>query len=263
MSYDPFKITGPTCISFSGGRTSAYMLWRVLQSNGGTLPSNTYVCFANTGKEDEATLGFVRDCAVNWKVPIFWVEFRDNEYGYEVVTFETASREGEPYEAMIKKKSYLPNPAQRFCSHELKNKPIAKFTHLDDEDTMIGVRADEMHRVPKMRKRGLQIPLVAAGINKFDVRNFWNTQPFDLGLEVINDETPDGNCDLCFLKSFDTVYQSIAKKPEKAIWWAKQEANRGATFHKDRPSYSQMLEYTKDQVDFVGHDEAIACFCGD
>lgn len=58
MSFDPFKITEPTCISFSGGRTSAYMLWRVLQSNGG-LPKEAIVCFANTGKEDEATLQFV------------------------------------------------------------------------------------------------------------------------------------------------------------------------------------------------------------
>ena len=259
---DPFKISENTLISFSGGRTSAYMLWRVLQANGG-LPVGSVVAFANTGKEDEKTLEFVRDCELHWGVKIWWVEYRDSPSGWTSTTFENASRNGEPYEAMIAKKQYLPNPVQRFCSHELKNKPIAKLTGLGDEDTMVGVRADEMHRVPKMRKRGLQIPLVTAGVNKFEVRNFWKTQPFDLGLEVINDETPDGNCDLCFLKSFDTVYQSIAKNPHKAIWWAKQEKERGATFHKDRPSYQKMLEYTKDQVDFVGHDEAIACFCGD
>lgn len=66
---DPYKITEPTCLSFSGGRTSAYMLWRVLQSNGG-LPADAVVCFANTGKEEEATLRFVRDCAERWSVPI-------------------------------------------------------------------------------------------------------------------------------------------------------------------------------------------------
>lgn len=259
---DPFKITEPTCISFSGGRTSAYMLWRVLQSNGG-LPAEAIVCFANTGKEDEATLRFVRDVEINWNVKIWWVEFRHNQAGFEVTSFFDASRNGEPYEAMIDMKKFLPNPAMRFCSHELKNKPIAKFTGLDEESTMVGVRSDEVHRVPKMRKRGLQIPLVSAGVNKLEVRDFWKVQPFDLGLEVINDETPDGNCDLCFLKSFDTVYQSIAKNPNKAIWWARQEENRGATFHKDRPSYSQMLQYTKDQVDFIGHDDSISCFCGD
>lgn len=139
---DPFKIDSPTCISFSGGRTSAYMLWRVLQSNGG-LPAEAKVCFANTGKEEEATLEFVRDCSVNWGVPITWVEYRSGP-AFEVVAFETASRNGEPFEALITKKNYLPNPVSRFCTEELKVKTINRyFDSINFEpDTMVGVRAD-------------------------------------------------------------------------------------------------------------------------
>jgi 3'-phosphoadenosine 5'-phosphosulfate sulfotransferase (PAPS reductase)/FAD synthetase len=66
---NPFEITEPTCISFSGGRTSAYMLRRVLQAHGGKLPAEAVVCFANTGKEDEATLRFVQRVSDEWAVP--------------------------------------------------------------------------------------------------------------------------------------------------------------------------------------------------
>ena len=44
---DPFKIIEPTVISFSGGRTSGYMLWRILQSNQG-LPDDAIVVFAKS-----------------------------------------------------------------------------------------------------------------------------------------------------------------------------------------------------------------------
>ena len=90
--HDPFKISQPTCISFSGGRTSAYLLWRVLQANGG-LPADTVVCFANTGKEVEATLRFVRDCAEHWQVPIHWLEYVPTEPGFALVDFDQASRQ--------------------------------------------------------------------------------------------------------------------------------------------------------------------------
>ena len=123
---DPFRIDGPTCISFSGGRTSAYMLWRVLQANDG-LPSDAVVCFANTGKEDEATLRFVRDCGEHWGVPITWLEYRNDDAGFAVVNFETASRGGQPFEAIIQKRNFLPNPVARFCTVELKIQPEHKF----------------------------------------------------------------------------------------------------------------------------------------
>src|SRR5687767_13450091 len=106
---DPFKIGGPACINFSGGRTSAYMLWRVLEANGG-LPSDAAVVFTNTGREAEATLEFVVDVSKHWGVPIRWAEFRPG-FTFEEVSFATASRDGEPFEALIRDKGlYLPNP---------------------------------------------------------------------------------------------------------------------------------------------------------
>ena len=277
---DPFRIDGPTCISFSGGRTSAYMLWRVLQSNNG-LPSEAIVCFANTGKEEEATLRFVRDCGVNWNVPITWVEYRNEERGYAVVDFDTASRNGEPFEALIRKRQYLPNPITRFCTVELKILAMEKLHFASgwvDWETMVGIRADEQRRVAKIRRDPSggrkscerTMPLADAGITIADIDAFWRTQPFRLELPTPNGKTLAGNCDLCFLKAGNQVQTLIAEKPERAIWWARMEAlalaskPSGARFRSDRPSYHAMYENALNQADAFGfEDEGIACFCGD
>jgi 3'-phosphoadenosine 5'-phosphosulfate sulfotransferase (PAPS reductase)/FAD synthetase len=287
MSRDPFKIDGPTCISFSGGRTSAYMLWRVLQSNGG-LPSDAVACFANTGKEDEATLRFVRDCGLNWNVPIVWVEYRNDEKGFALVDFETASRDGEPFEAIIRKRNYLPNPVARFCTVELKiramHKHLRSMGWADGDncwDQMIGIRADEHRRVSKIRARGystettketMLMPLADAGVTVSDVGEFWEQQSFQLELPTYKGRTLAGNCDLCFLKPAGQIQSLIAEKPERAVWWAKIEALAlalaskpdGAVFRKDRPSYAAMVDFASKQRDmFDPNEEAIACFCGD
>ena len=208
---DPFRIESPTCISFSGGRTSAYMLWRVLQANGG-LPADTVVCFANTGKEVEATLHFVRGCAKHWQVPIHWLEYRPTEPGFAVVDFDTASRKGEPFEALIRKRQYLPNPVARGCTSALKIRTMHRFLRRQgwtDWDQFIGIRADEQRRVAKIRARGhstesthetMCMPLAEAGVTVRDVSAFWQAQPFDLELMTVNGRTLEGDCDLCFLK---------------------------------------------------------------
>ncbi len=76
------------------------MLYRVLEANDMRLPEEAIVCFQNTGKEDEATLAFVHECETRWNVKIHWIEYRNNEQGYAVVDYETASREGEPFEEL-------------------------------------------------------------------------------------------------------------------------------------------------------------------
>lgn len=278
---DPFKINLPTCISFSGGRTSAYMTHRVLQSNNG-LPKVAEICFANTGKECEETLEFVRDCSVNWGVPITWLEYTDapeTANRFKVVTFETASRDGEPFEALIKKRGYLPNPVARFCTVELKVRTIHRYLKNKgwaEWDSMLGIRADEQRRLAKIGNQDYGkheekcAPLGQAGITKEDVGAFWRAQPFDLGLPNNNGVTMHGNCDLCFLKGGAQVLSLIAEKPARAIWWARMESlalaskPNGAVFRSDRPSYSSMAQFANDQADmFDPNEQGIACFCGD
>ena len=65
-------------ISFSGGRTSGYMLHQILEANG-SLPDRVQVLFANTGREMPETLEFVRECQERWGVKITWVEYDVND----------------------------------------------------------------------------------------------------------------------------------------------------------------------------------------
>lgn len=283
----PYKLAGTTVVSFSGGRTSAYMLRQVLDNN--TDLDDLIITFANTGKEHPATLEFVRECAERWAVPIVWLEFRDNDAGFAVVDYATASRQGEPFEALIRKRKYLPNPVTRFCTIDLKIRIIHKYlrspglsTEEAPVDMMTGIRADEPRRVAKIRTRkstseskwaAMAMPLADAGVGVQDVTDFWASQPFDLMLPTINGRTLEGNCDLCFLKGAKQVYSIIASDRPKAVWWARMESEvvsggkftgDGARFRFDRPSYQQMIDYSDTQFDmFADHDEAIACFCGD
>jgi 3'-phosphoadenosine 5'-phosphosulfate sulfotransferase (PAPS reductase)/FAD synthetase len=278
---DPYKILEQTVIAFSGGRTSAYMLWRILQSNGG-LPNDAIVIFANTGKEAEETLEFVNAVSVNWNVPITWLEYRDNEIHFEQVTYETASRNGEPFKALIEKKNYLPNAMVRFCTVDLKILTLERYLKSlgwTEWENMIGIRADEPRRVSKIRanpsdgRKGVHrtMPLATDNISKFDVMNFWNAQPFDLKLPNLNGTTYHGNCDLCFLKKPNVLFSLILEKPERANWWIEMEdliknphIKDGDVFRKDRPKYASMLQYSKSQQNlFDDGEEAIACYCGD
>jgi 3'-phosphoadenosine 5'-phosphosulfate sulfotransferase (PAPS reductase)/FAD synthetase len=261
---NPYKITEPTCISFSGGRTSAYMLYQVLQAHGGTMPDDAIVCFANTGKEEEATLKFVNDCSVNWGVPIIWLEYQAENPKFKVVDYASASRNGEPFAELITKRSYLPNAIARFCTSELKVLAIDRYMksiNKPDYDTLVGIRADEPRRVAKMRVNAdvKLTPLATQGVTQAIVWDFWNKQTFDLELAKFNGAS---NCDLCFLKGTSILGGLIIQKPERAIWWANMEKQTGGRFSNDKPTYAQMMQFQKDQISLFD-DESLECFCGD
>ena len=46
---NPYKIEGPALISFSGGRTSGFMLKQIIDAHDGVPPEDVHITFANTG----------------------------------------------------------------------------------------------------------------------------------------------------------------------------------------------------------------------
>jgi len=143
---NPYLIEGPALISFSGGRTSAYMLRKVLDAG---LQDDVHVVYANTGKEREETLRFIHEVELRWDVPVRWLE-----YGRGEVDYLTASRNGEPFEAVLAKHNKIPNPAIRFCTTELKIRVMRDFMKAEGHthwDSVVGIRADEPRRVARLQ----------------------------------------------------------------------------------------------------------------
>lgn len=270
MTTDPFLIEGPASISFSGGRTSAYMLWRILQAHDGMLPDDVIVTFANTGKEREETLRFVYECGVRWGVKIVWLEWKKEAPGFEVVGFNSASRRGEPFEALIRWKKRLPNWQERWCTGFLKvltmhayNKSLGRT--LGGFIEVIGLRDDEGPRILTGRAsalrdgRSVAYPLADASITKPDVMAFWAQQDFDLGLRP-----HEGNCDLCFLKGKKLRKRIIRDAPTVADWWARLEAEFG--FFDRRDLVADLVEEVRQSPELFDLVEGSAEYdaeCGD
>ncbi len=266
---NPYLIDGPAVISFSGGRTSAFMLYQIAQAHGGTLPNDIHACFANTGKEREETLRFVFECGSRWGVPIHWLEWRDEKPGFEEVGLNSAAREGEPFEALIRKKQRLPNWQERWCTQYLKVKTLHAFAEsigLDHGEyvEVIGLRHDEPNRIVNGLERAAQTgrkvvyPLSRAKVTKAAVMEFWRAQDFDLGLRGYQ-----GNCDLCFMKGRGIRKRMIAEDPRSAWWWAEQERAVDGFFDR-RDRVADLFREVRDNPDlfdeqFPDEDYDVEC----
>ena len=261
---------GNVLISLSGGRTSAYMLWHILAEAGGTLPERAKVVFANTGKEMPETLDFVQQCGERWNVPITWLEYtrEAKKVGYQVVSHNSAARDGEPFEALIRAKKYLPNVVARFCTSELKVLTIKRYLVAEGWKrwtSAIGIRADEVRRVktaPTRERWVTWYPLNDAGVTKAEVMAFWRDQPFDLKLMGPRGSTPKGNCDGCFLKSEATLAMMWREHPDRMKWWADMEGITNSTFNKSR-SYQSLGQFVADQSDWIFDGTAYLCQADD
>jgi hypothetical protein len=221
-------------ISFSGGRTSAYMT-KLLIDNW----SDRYefiVTFANTGLEHPKTLEFINNCDKVFGFNTVWLESvvqhdKRSAPTHKIVTFETASRRGEPFEEVIKKYG-IPNSAFPGCTRDLKLAPIKSYLKslgIDEHKirTAIGIRTDETRRVnaKTAEARTLEYPLIVVWpSDKQDVLDWWEDQPFDLGIDEF-----EGNCLGCWKKSLKKHFMQIERDPSVYDFHKRMEAEHEFT----------------------------------
>ncbi len=190
-------------VSFSGGETSGYMA-KYLIDNKSDEYEMVFV-FANTGEENEATLKFVDQCDKHFGLNVVWVEAKVNPIKgkgirHRIVDYKTASRNGKPFEDLIKK-SGIPNMAAPFCSEKLKKLPIESYMKSigwKNYYKAIGIRSDEIDRVsPNRIAQKVIYPFVEMkDTTKPEVNFWWSKQPFRLPLKGY-----EGNCKVCWKKS--------------------------------------------------------------
>lgn len=224
-------------ISFSGGRTSAYMT-KWLLGNKRSDYDEVVVLFANTGQEDERTLEFVNKCDIEFGLNVVWLE-ADVQHGrrvgtkYKVTNFKSASRNGEPFEQVIIKYG-ISNKAYPHCTRELKLAPMNTYIRESlgwkkgEYEVAIGIRADEMDRVSsKMEEENIIYPLCENHkMSKKMVNDWWKKQSFDLGIHE-----HEGNCLFCWKKSKRKLLTLAVDRPTIFDFPKKMERKYGLNGH--------------------------------
>jgi len=264
-------------ITFSGGATSAFMCKWLLENRADQY-SEIVVVFCNTGEEHPKTLEFVNRCDKEFGFNVVWIEayvYHDQRKGcgHTVVDFETCSRKGEPFEQVIIKYG-IPNKSYLHCTRELKLNPIKSYLKSigwkkGEYYTAIGIRADEADRVSsKMNAEMLLYPLCEdLKMSKGDIRDFWNEQSFNLGIDE-----HEGNCVFCHKKSLRKLMTLAIDRPTTFEFPIRMEEkyrlngshdgrDDGRVFFRQNTSALELLQnakttefnkFTQDQVKWGG-----------
>lgn len=259
MSY---RLEGPALISVSAGRSSGYLLGKVLEAHGGQLPKDVVPVFADTGKEFPAAHEFLADMERHWGLRIARVEYPRGSHPT-------------PFDALLHDHPTwgLPGPGRHsWCSTELKTrrmKALALSLGWERWTMVLGIRADERHRLASARafaekeRWDVEAPMVGAGVTRRDVRAFWCRQPFDL--RIAGDH--EGNCDLCFKKATPKRVRVMREHPEVARWWLQQEELTGMRWTPNGPSYRSLWSFAVNQQVLPGvfdaSEDTSCVVCGD
>ena len=233
------------------------------------------ITFANTGCEHPATLDFVdavdREVCQPRGYKVIWIEAEIHGPGKgptaKIVDYESASRNGEPFEAAIAKHGVFCSTHPN-CTGRLKVEPMDSYFRSigwkrRSYDTAIGIRADEADRMSARRVENRIIyPLVDAGWTKEDVNRFMHGREWDLKLP----HDGWGNCTWCWKKSYRKLMTIAKEDPSVLGFPARMERKYGMinngsgemdeprTFFRERHSAFDILKKSITE-DFVPYED--------
>lgn len=198
-------------ISFSGGRTSAYMTHVVKQ-----LEPDADVIYLDTGAEHPATYDFIRDVVKHWGINLICLRVVVNPImrqgnTYRVVPLDEIGCDLEPWRDICNKYGtpYLHGP---FCTRVMKKEVFDRYCkdhYKDGHITYLGIRADEPRRLTP--REGVRYLADFDDSEKPDILAWWKKQPFDL-------QIPEhlGNCVFCVKKRPNKIALAARDEPELA-----------------------------------------------
>lgn len=201
-------------VSFSGGRTSAYLVH--LMEERRKKGEEVHYIFMDTGAEHPKTYDFVRNVANYWNINVTCLRvIPDPELGqpstYEVLDISQIKPDLIPWRRMLAKYGH-PYVGGAFCTDRMKTVPFTKYCQevfgRGNYQTWLGMRADEPKRIKRVD--GFSYLADISDFEKQDVLDWWKEQPFDLGIQEHL-----GNCVFCIKKSMQKV--ALATKDEPGL----------------------------------------------
>lgn len=202
-------------VSFSGGRTSAYLTY-LLKKIGEEGKHNVKFVFMDTGAEHPSTYDFIRNVVCYWNIDLICLRLViDPQLGkantYKIIAVDEICNDLQPWIDACSKYGtpYIHGP---FCTRTMKLEVFERYckdAFGNDYHTWIGIRADE----PKRLKERNHVSYLAdiSNFDKQDVIDWWNQQPFDLTI-------PEhlGNCVFCIKKGINKIALAVRDEPKLA-----------------------------------------------
>jgi len=252
-------------VSFSSGESSAFMAQWCKNNLSDKYEIKFVMC--NTSEENEKSLEFADKVDKYFGLNLTWIECVTNSQhgegvGAKVVSYKTACRNGDVFEAVIAKQG-IPNTHAPICTREMKNYTVRAYCReigWNEYAIAVGFRIDESGRILESHlgnKIKFIYPLISlVPMTKPAINRYWRDMPFRVELKGYED-----NCKVCFKKSLRKLLTIAKHHPERFdnfLKWEKkyenyipesriltQKARPPIRFYRGKLSVMDILEMSK------------------